>query len=84
MRLASKRTCATMAGSINIHFMVELKQLKGLKRWLSGWLRAFIGCSSTGPRFNSQHPHCSSQLFVIPRSGTLTHILAGKIPMHIK
>ena len=30
------------------------------------------GCSSRGPRFNSQHSHGSSQLFVTPVPGDLT------------
>ena len=30
------------------------------------------GCSSKGPRFNSQHPHGSSQLSVTPVPGDLT------------
>jgi hypothetical protein len=44
------------------------------------------GCSSRGPRFNSQHPHGSSQLTVTPALEDLTpsHIHVVKSPKHKK
>ncbi|EGW06133.1 hypothetical protein I79_003010 [Cricetulus griseus] len=47
-------------------------------------LRALDALLKAG--FNSQHPHGSLQLSVIPRSDTVTqtYIHAGKTSMHIK
>jgi hypothetical protein len=42
------------------------------------------GCFSREPEFNSQQPHGSSQLAVIPVPGDPTDTHVGKTPMHKK
>ena len=42
------------------------------------------GCSSTGPGFNSQHPHGSSELSVTPFPGNPTHTHVDNTPNSFK
>ena len=54
--------------------------------WRGGSVVKSIGCSSRGPRFNSQQPHGSSQLSLTLIPGDLTpshrHTYAVKTPMY--
>lgn len=40
--------------------------------WRDGSAVGHVGCSSSGPGFQYQDPHGSSQLFIIPVLGDLT------------
>jgi hypothetical protein len=44
----------------------------GLNTWRDGSVVKSMGCSSRGSRFNSQHPHGTSHLFVTPVREDLT------------
>jgi hypothetical protein len=68
----------------SIGFMLEVRLYKRVKEgnikngehrhWRDGLAVKGIGCSSRGARFNSQHPHISSQLSGTPVPENLTLI----------
>jgi hypothetical protein len=56
--------------------MLVMPPLGAIRNQVEGWRGGSAvkstGCSSRGPRFNSQQPHGSSQLSVTPRSDAVT------------
>jgi hypothetical protein len=69
-----------------IKLKVNIKNILVRGGWRDDSMAKSSGCSSRGPRFNSQHPHGSSKLSATPIPGNLTpsHRHTGKTSMHIK